>query len=431
VLRSSIREFLVSEAMHHLGVATTRGSSLIVSKADTVKRPWYSEASQRAQPDVLVGEHCAIATRCAPSFVRVGQLELFARRARKNEHSRALKELADIVAHAIAREYPELGPVPAPLNADGSKTTPEFLATVVAFVLAFRERLTTLIADWVRVGFCQGNFNADNCAIGGRTLDYGPFGFCQIFDPDFQPWSGGGKHYAFFGQPSSAMANFSMVCRSMQPLIAACEDAEKISAFDRQVEEALGDFSRVMSPKVHDMFARKLGLKQIDGEVFGSLMRVLSSAPMDYTIFFRELCLDGQGIAKDAGHLVDCAFYAEAADDDADGTAKQELTRELAEWLPTWHAALKAQHGDSYAEASVADQMRRTNPKFIPREWMLADAYRAAIDNVDYGPLRELQQLFADPYGLAAAAPVLDADERFYRRAPTEALSKGGVAVMT
>jgi Uncharacterized conserved protein len=161
-------------------------------------------------PDVLVSEAVAISTRVAPSFIRVGQLELFSRRARKNEHPKAMEELEMIVLHLIDREYANV--------IDKKLNTAE---KVVLLAREFRSRLTSLVANWIRVGYCQGNFNSDNCAAGGFTLDYGPFGFCDEFNPRYQPWSGGGDHFAFLNQPIAAERNFHMFCKALQPLLAS------------------------------------------------------------------------------------------------------------------------------------------------------------------------------------------------------------------
>ena len=83
----------------------------------------------------------------------------------------------------------------------------------------FRSRLTSLVANWIRVGYCQGNFNGDNCAAGGFTLDYGPFGFIDMFDPKYQPWTGGGIHFSFLNQPQAAERNFRMFCKAIEPLL--------------------------------------------------------------------------------------------------------------------------------------------------------------------------------------------------------------------
>ena len=197
VLRSSVREFLAQEHMHALGVQTSRSLSLYTSKTETVKRPWFFDGSYSKDPEVMIEEAVAISTRVAPSFIRVGQVELFARRARKNEHTKAMEELEQIVLHLIDREYSEA--------IDTNLSTED---KVLLLASEFRNRLSSLVANWIRVGFCQGNFNSDNCPAGGFTLDYGPFGFMDVFDPSYQSWTGGGKHYSFLNQPMAAERNF-------------------------------------------------------------------------------------------------------------------------------------------------------------------------------------------------------------------------------
>jgi len=122
----------------------------------------------------MVDNPASITTREAPPFLRVDQLELFARRARRQAHPEALKEVHMNMAHLIERNYrPEIDPSLA------------FSDQVVELAGLFRARLTSLVANWMRVGYCQGNFNSDNCTAGGYTLDYGPFGFCELFDLRF------------------------------------------------------------------------------------------------------------------------------------------------------------------------------------------------------------------------------------------------------
>jgi uncharacterized protein YdiU (UPF0061 family) len=179
VLRSSIREFLAQEYMHSLGVPTSRSPSLYVSTTHGVNRPWYSQGTHSQDPNIMSLEPIAISTRVAPSFLRVGQLELFAWRARKRDICNELEELEMIVLHAIDREYSEV--------IDPMLTVPD---KIVHFAVEFRSRLTKLIANWIRVGFCQGNFNSDNGSVGGFTLDYGPFGFISVFGPHYQSRTG-------------------------------------------------------------------------------------------------------------------------------------------------------------------------------------------------------------------------------------------------
>jgi uncharacterized protein YdiU (UPF0061 family) len=257
VLRSSVREFLAQEYMHALGVPTSRALTLYVSKSETVTRPWYSQDSCSLDPDILVDNPVAISTRVAPSFLRVGQLELFARRARSNAHPRAIEELRMIVSHLIEREY----------KSDINQTL-SFAEQLVELAKHFRQRLTTLVANWLRVGYCQGNFNSDNCAAGGFTLDYGPFGFCEIFDPWFQPWTGGGEHFSFFNQPRAAETNYYMFWKAVRLLLA--ENAEALEQFD-QVGRG---FAEAMQTQIQNMWAAKLGLTEFNPELFQQLIDI-------------------------------------------------------------------------------------------------------------------------------------------------------------
>ncbi|MFZ9749150.1 MAG: protein adenylyltransferase SelO family protein, partial [Vulcanococcus sp.] len=153
VLRSSVREFLAQELMQALGIPTSRSLTLYMSRAEGVRRPWYSPGSRSFDPDVMVDNPAAITTRVAPSFLRVGQLELFARRARSQAHAGALRELQMITAHLMERNY----------RAEINAALP-FSQQVLELARLFRGRLSKLVAHWVRVGYCQGNFNSDNCA---------------------------------------------------------------------------------------------------------------------------------------------------------------------------------------------------------------------------------------------------------------------------
>ena len=119
----------------------------------------------------------------------------------------------------------------------------------------FRSRLTKLVANWIRVGYCQGNFNSDNCAAGGHTLDYGPFGFCDVYDPHYQPWTGGGQHFAFLNQPLAAERNFHMFCTALKPLVASLTSHQETL---QQLGEIRSGFATVMQSEMEKMWAAKL-----------------------------------------------------------------------------------------------------------------------------------------------------------------------------
>ena len=272
VLRSSVREFLAQEHMHALGIPTSRSLSLYTSKTEKVQRPWFSHGSYSKDPDRMINEAVAISTRVSSSFLRVGQIELFARRARKNEHASAKEELEKIVLHLIDREYSEV--------IDKNLSTEK---KVLLLAKTFLTRLSTLIVNWVRIGYCQGNFNSDNCAAGGFTLDYGPFGFCDVFDPYYQPWTGGGEHFSFFNQAAAAEQNFHVFCSALQPLL---QTSKKDLVL---LEEIRSTFSSVIQEKMQKMWASKLGLKSFNAHLYTELELLMLQTSVDYTIFFREL----------------------------------------------------------------------------------------------------------------------------------------------
>ncbi|WP_263970534.1 protein adenylyltransferase SelO family protein [Leptolyngbya sp. KIOST-1] len=348
VLRSSVREFLAQEYMQALGVPTSRSLTLYVSKSETVTRPWYSQDSHSIDPDILVDNPVAISTRVAPSFLRVGQLELFARRARSDAHPRALEELRMIVSHLIEREY----------KSDIDQTL-SFADQLVELAKLFRQRLTTLVANWLRVGYCQGNFNSDNCAAGGFTLDYGPFGFCEIFDPWFQPWTGGGKHFSFFNQPVAAEANYHMFWQSVRPLLA--EDAESLEHFD----QVCHGFAEAMQGQIQTMWAAKLGLPEFNPELFKELMQLITQSEVDYTIFFRELSHIPDDIS-----VLKKSFYSKTS---------QQLDEQWQSWLKSWRD-LVINAGNS---TEISTKMKQTNPKYAWREWLIVPAYQQAMQG-DY-----------------------------------------------
>jgi len=378
VLRSSVREFLAQEFMHALGVPTSRSLSLYASGTDAVMRPWYSAGSQTYEPDVMMPHRVAISTRVAPSFLRVGQLELFARRARTNAHPRAHDELRMIVAHAIEREY-----------ADEIDRERPFGEQVVALARRFRTRLASLVANWIRVGYCQGNFNSDNCAVGGFTLDYGPFGFCEAFDPRFQPWTGGGEHFSFFNQPAAAEANFHMFSAALRTLMDGDE------AVQNELDEIRQGFGAEMRLQLQRMWARKLGLQRFDAELFSRLVHLMHGSRVDYTLFFRALC----DLPEDVAAL-EPTFYRPASD---------ETRQQWQGWLDEWTASLRSGAGRDSEAVSIA--MRQANPRYTWREWLVVSAYKRA-EQGDYALVRELQTHLNAPYAEQSGELAAQSDQK-------------------
>ena len=399
VLRSSVREFLAQEHMHSLGVPTSRSLSLYVSKTEKVKRPWYSEGSSSKDPDRLISEAVAISTRVAPSFIRVGQLELFARRARKKEHPKAMEELEKIVLHLIDREYGDV--------IDQKLTTAQ---KVVLLAREFRSRLTSLVANWIRVGYCQGNFNSDNCAAGGFTLDYGPFGFCEVFNPDYQPWTGGGQHFSFLNQPMAAERNFHVFCTALLPLVTSHED------YLRQLDEIRTDFSKVMQAQMEKMWAAKLGLGTFDAALFSELETLMVQTPVDYIIFFRELSM----LPDDIGPLKK-SFYNHSELDvtSTHETDPEGMDKRWSDWLTKWKLLIgnttDANATPPISLEAVSRQMKLVNPKYSLREWFVVPAYQQAAAG-NYSVIRELQAVMTQPYAEHSQA----VEDKYYRLKPSE-----------
>ncbi len=388
VLRSSVREFLAQEFMHALGVPTSRSLTLYMSRSETVRRPWYSPNSRSFDPDILVDNPAAITTRVAPSFLRVGQLELFARRARSEAHPGALNELQMVVQHLIERNYR--------LDIDAGLA---FSEQVVELARLFRNRLTVLVANWIRVGYCQGNFNSDNCAAGGYTLDYGPFGFCELFDPRFQPWTGGGEHFSFFNQPVAAEANYQMFWASIRLLLSGNTDG--LARLD-QIREG---FSGAMAQEIEAMWARKLGLVTYDAALVNELLELMVQSKVDYTIFFRQL----SAIPGNISALKESFYLA----------SSEELDARWSRWLQRWLGCIMGSK-DAMTTSKV---MKDNNPQYTWREWLIVPAYQQA-EHGETSKIKELQQVFSHPYD----EQVGELETKYNRLKPREFFNAGGVS---
>jgi uncharacterized protein YdiU (UPF0061 family) len=308
-----------------------------------------------------------------------------------------MEELEMIVLHLIDREYADV--------IDKKLNTAE---KVVLLAREFRGRLTSLVANWIRVGYCQGNFNSDNCAAGGFTLDYGPFGFCDEFNPQYQPWSGGGNHFSFLNQPVAAEHNFHTFCKTLQPLLTSHQ------SYLQQLDEIQNGFSKVMQTQMEKMWAAKLGLSTFDAALFNELVTLMVQTPVDYTLFFRELSM----VPNDIDPLKK-SFYA--------SPTSEEMVRRWSEWLVKW----KLLNGSSsnvnatapYSREELSKQMKLVNPKYSLREWFVMPAYQQATER-NYSLVRELQDVITQPYGEQSK----DVEEKYYRLKPSELFDIGGLS---
>ncbi|MEM7353165.1 MAG: YdiU family protein [Acidobacteriota bacterium] len=359
VMRSSVREFLCSEAMHHLGVPTTRALSLVAT-GDEVVRDMFYDGHPKPEPGAVV-------CRVAPSFIRFGNFEIFTSR---QDHE-VLRRLAD---YTITTHFPELG--------EPSKEV------YLGWLEEVCRRTAVMIAHWMRVGFVHGVMNTDNMSILGLTIDYGPYGWLDNYDPDWTPntTDAGGRRYRFGHQPQIALWNLVRLAEAIYPLIEAVEP----------LEEALQVYSRTLGEEQRVLTARKLGLKALDGEadeqLVSDLYTVLQRVETDMTIFFRQLAevsAEGPDQASEdqlMAPLTD-AYYAPdelTADDRAAVKA----------WLERYRARVR-EDGTSDAERRAA--MHAVNPKYVLRNYLA----QLAIDKAEEGDgslVAELLEVMRRPY---------------------------------
>ena len=388
VLRSSVREFLAQELMHSLGIPTTRSLTLYLSKTDKIIRPWYKENSKEVEPEVLVENKVAISTRVAPSFLRIGQIELFARRVKNNSHNEALSELKMIIKRLIIVNYKNDIDINLP-----------FREQIINLAFLYRERLISLVVNWIRVGYCQGNFNSDNCALGGYTLDYGPFGFCELFDPNFQPWTGGGNHFSFLNQPAAAEINFNMFIKSLKPAL------ENEGDLLERLDIIQQDFKISMQEKIKIMWTRKLGLKEYDESLLNNLFQLMIITKVDYTKFFRLL----SDIPKEISSLKK-SFYQDCS---------IEIDSLWNNWLKAWYKSLKQVNDIN----KISLDMKKVNPRYTWREWLISFAYKAA-ERGDFSLIKELQVVFDNPYEDLS----IDLQNKYDLIRPLKFFNKGGIS---
>jgi len=454
VLRSSIREFLASEAMHHLGVPTTRALSLVVSEKDTAKRPWYTDdavlelpsmddprlakypdeqklqllaklRTSKADPNVMIEEPCAITCRVASSFMRVGHVDLFSRRAEKtgfDTSTREWKELEDIIWHACYREFRKDAYDPFHEKGDISSA-----ATVL--LEKSGDSIAAMVADWVRVGYVQGNFNADNCLVGGKTMDYGPFGFVEEYNPLYAKWTGSGEHFGFMNQPSAGYVNYNTLVTAVAPVISAAKGTKDPS---KTIEEFMKKAQVTFKAEIDATLDAKVGLESYSGaqKVWQNLEQLMRVCRVDWTILFRQLTY----VVKDFPEFSSVDYEGMLSLLEGDETADpgsssfyEPLSSEHREkfllWIKEWRDALQ-DSGETAAD--IYERMRLTNPKFIPREWMLVDAYSCAAKG-DESKLHNLFELLQHPYDEGTPEQIA----AFYRRTPESAQLKGGTAFMS
>ncbi len=359
VLRSSVREFLCSEAMHHLGVPTTRALSLVTTGEDVVRDMLY-DGNPAPEPGAVV-------CRVAPSFVRFGNFEIFAAR---DDHE-TLRQLADFV---ISTEYPELG-VPG----DGGQIYADLLAEVA-------RRTAAMVAEWLRVGFVHGVMNTDNMSILGLTIDYGPYGWLDDYDPNWTPntTDAGTKRYRFGLQPQIAHWNLVQLANALFPLVGAVEPLQE--AIDRFVPE--------FEARWADMMAAKLGLPaladDVDRELAAEALEVLQLTETDMTIFWRRLA--EVPTSEDVDDAARAQVLGEAHY--SPGSITVESRDRIQTFVGAYSRRVRELHlHDGERRAA----MNSVNPKFVLRNYLAQLAIDAASDG-DTSLIGELLDVMRRPY---------------------------------
>jgi len=378
VVRSSVREFLCSEAMHHLGVPTTRALSL-VGTGEPVVRDMFYDGNPRPEPGAVV-------CRMAPSFLRFGNFEILASRS----DTRTLEALG---AHALQRLFPELG---AP--------SPE------AYAAMFEEscrRTALMIAHWMRVGFVHGVMNTDNMSVLGLTIDYGPYGWLENFDPGWTPntTDRNGRRYRFAHQPGVALWNLVRFAEALLPLIGKPEPLEQaLSVYEDSLRLAMRRMwleklglapHAAAAPTDPDRFADEappLGVLLGD-ELLDELPQMLGLVETDMTIFFRRLAdipaVPAELERSDEALLAPLAPAFYVPEQSAGGRLAP-----LAAWVRR-DLRRAAQEGVDPAERRR--RMNAVNPKFVLRNYLA----QLAIDRAEGGDpsgVRELLEVLRHPY---------------------------------
>ncbi|MEM7357640.1 MAG: YdiU family protein [Pseudomonadota bacterium] len=353
VMRSSIREYLCSEAMHHLGVPTTRALSLVKTGEQVMRDMLYD-----GNPEYEDG---AIVCRVSPSFIRFGNFQIFSARKQVDE----LKQLADFtIRHHFAHLLEE--------HEVGSK------AVYAAWFNEVCELTADMIVHWMRVGFVHGVMNTDNMSILGLTIDYGPYGWLDNYDPDWTPntTDAQNRRYRYGQQPNIALWNLYQLANSLYPLL---EETQPLEA-------ALEKFQNDYQDKARAMTASKLGLREFtepDQGLFGELENLLTAEETDMTIFYRLL-------AKEEVPSYDSLLEAFYLPEDHSPTYKEQIRN----WLEKYQRRL-ADDSLPFAERQAA--MNQVNPKYVFRNYLA----QQAIDKADSGDLQmvnELLELFRRPY---------------------------------
>ncbi len=341
VLRSSIREFLCSEAMHHLGIPTTRALSLVTTGEDVVRDVLYN-GNPAPEPGAIV-------CRIAPSFLRFGSFQIHSMNGDK-------ETLRTLVQYTIKHHFPEHSYA----GDDG----------LIQWLTEVGQKTAKMISEWMRVGFVHGVMNTDNMSIHGLTIDYGPYGWIEDYNPNWTPNTTDARtgRYRFGQQAQIGAWNFARLLESISPLM---EEPQRLY-------ECLEAYYESYEQDNNAMWSDKLGLKEFkegDDELIKDLTANLQMVETDMTIFFRLLST----LKEPKIEHLQYAFY------DEESIPMQEWN----EWLERWWRRVDSQPDQTTMLAS--------NPKYVLRNWMAQLAIDAA-EKEDYTVAMQLYELLKNPY---------------------------------
>lgn len=354
VLRSSIREHLCSEAMFHLGVPTTRSLSLMLSGEQVLRDIMYD-----GNPEYEQG---AIVCRVAPSFIRFGNFQIHM--ARKEYET--LKKLADFTIDTYFTD----------ITSSGKDKYIEFFKSVT-------DKTVEMIVHWQRVGFVHGVMNTDNMSILGLTIDYGPYGWQDDYNPDWTPntTDKDSRRYRFGQQPYIAQWNLYQLANALFPLI---EDAKVLEAI-------LSDYNTQFSEKYLFMMSEKLGIPPNSPQLPGmvkSIERLLVLVETDMTIFFRNLSkITKKDSPGEAFIRIKPAFYAL-------NELNNDIKQAWNDWLERYLFIISS---EEISDASRKQTMNKVNPKYVLRNYLAQQAIEKA-ENGDYSEIDILYTMLKNPY---------------------------------
>ena len=389
VLRSSVREFLCSEAMHHLGIPTTRALSLVATGESVIRDVLY-DGNPAPEPGAVV-------CRVAPSFVRFGTFELPASRG-------DLDLLGRLVAYTVDADLPHLR------DAAGADAGPA--ALVPALFDEVCRRTADLMVHWMRVGFVHGVMNTDNMSILGLTIDYGPYGWLEDFDPLWTPntTDANTRRYRFGAQPAVAQWNLLALANALVHLTG---DPDPLQA-------SLEGYARRYRDGVRAMTAARLGWgepRPADAAPVDALWELLVRTEVDQVLFLRDLAR----VPTDPG-ASDEALLAPLAEawyrpEDVTGALRDDLVG----WLRAWAARVR---GTGVEDAARRRRMDSLNPRFVLRNYLAQEVIDAA-EAGDTGPLWELLDVLRRPYSEQPGR------ERHARRRPEWARTRVGCSMLS